>query len=202
MNSEERIQLDKMISQGSVEDVTEDIRKKKHSSKLREELGSITSLLADHAAGTLDLTKQELSNACEYYAPFMYKNYTDLFIRAKNGDLDFEIMGTLIDVLERIEGGEINQHEGAHEVGILLKRLYIDSALKRSSRLDDDDETAEEEKRTEPLNVDYAHFKKRQQQIADGKVRKCAKCGVETPACELIRTKRKKKGEKVCNNCA
>ena len=206
MNEQERIQLNKMISHGNVEDVTGEIRRKKHSPILRKELSSIQNLLIDQASQVLQLSPSELSNACEHYAPFMCMNYADLFMRAKNGDLDFDIMGKFIDVLERIEEGTIDQHEGAHEVGTLLKKLYIDSALKRSDRLDDDSPSAEKDD-IEPLDVSYTHYKKRQKQISEGKVRKCAVCRAETPVCELVRVckgnpKYQKNKSKVCKSCA
>ena len=203
MNPQERVQLDKMIAAGNVEDVTSEIRKKKHSGVLKSELGSIRRILADRAAGALDLTEEEITNMCDNYAPYMRVHYTDLFLRARKGDLDFDIMDNLIAVLERIENGSIDQHEGAHEVGTLLKRLYIDSALKRSDRLDDVD-AATESADSEPIDVSYAQYKKRQQQIAKGQVRACARCGVVTPACELVRIRRKKgkKTTKVCKDCA
>ena len=34
--------------------------------------------------------------------------------------------------------GEIDQHQGSYEIGILLKRLYIDSALKQDNTKDKD----------------------------------------------------------------
>jgi hypothetical protein len=35
-----------------------------------------------------------------------------------------------------IEDGEVGQHEASVEVGQLLKQIYIDSALKKSEKLD------------------------------------------------------------------
>ena len=202
MNQQERLQLDKLISQGDISDVTEDIRSKKHSPVLKREFESLRKMLEDRASGDLDLTTGEFSQACEFYAPFLYRNYTDLFNRAKKGDLDFAIMDKFTEVLGRIEEGLIDQHEGAHEVGTLLKKLYVDSALKRSTRIDAESAAPESAPHVEPVDVDYAHFKKRQQQIAEGKVRRCAKCGAETPVCELVRVKKTRKTTaKVCKNC-
>ena len=38
--------------------------------------------------------------------------------------------------MEKIEKGVTDQHNASFEVGKLLKEMYIDSALKRSERLD------------------------------------------------------------------
>jgi hypothetical protein len=40
----------------------------------------------------------------------------------------------LLTILKRIEDGELDQHEGSFEVGKLLKKLYIDSALRRNDK--------------------------------------------------------------------
>ena len=39
------------------------------------------------------------------------------------------------DVLRDIEDGKIDQHEGAYEFGMLLKKIYVDSALKKAEKL-------------------------------------------------------------------
>jgi len=48
------------------------------------------------------------------------------------------ILGNFVEVLRRIEDGEIDQHQGSYEIGVLLKRLYIDSALKKDKSKDKD----------------------------------------------------------------
>jgi len=51
----------------------------------------------------------------------------------------------MIRVLREIEDGKLDQHEGSFKVGTILKRIYVDSALKRSENLDA--EQAAKEKR-------------------------------------------------------
>jgi len=46
------------------------------------------------------------------------------------------ILGQLLGVLKMIEDGKVGQHEASVEVGQLLKQIYIDSALKKSDKLD------------------------------------------------------------------
>jgi hypothetical protein len=41
-----------------------------------------------------------------------------------------------LGVLKLIEEGKVGQHEASVEVGKLLKQIYIDSALKKSEKLD------------------------------------------------------------------
>jgi hypothetical protein len=47
-------------------------------------------------------------------------------------------MNEFLNVLKQIEDGILDQHEGSVRVGELLKELYIDSALKRSDNLDNE----------------------------------------------------------------
>jgi hypothetical protein len=42
----------------------------------------------------------------------------------------------MIQILRDIEDGKLDQHEGSFEVGKILKKIYIDSALKRAENLD------------------------------------------------------------------
>jgi hypothetical protein len=39
--------------------------------------------------------------------------------------------------LKKIEDQEIDQHEGSYEVGMLLKKIYVDSALKKANKLNE-----------------------------------------------------------------
>ena len=60
----------------------------------------------------------------------------DIFNKVYNDEIDLLIMTKLLSVLKLIEDKQVDQHEGSVLVGKLLKELYIDSALKRSDKLD------------------------------------------------------------------
>ena len=51
-------------------------------------------------------------------------------------EVDLNIMHKALDVLKRIENGEIDQQEGSVIVGKLFHEIYVDSALRRSANLD------------------------------------------------------------------
>ena len=55
--------------------------------------------------------------------------YTDIYNKVKKEELDLATLEKMLNVLGRIETGELDQHSGAHEVGKLLKKMYIDAAL-------------------------------------------------------------------------
>lgn len=139
MNPDESQQLQRMIREGQVEDVTDAIRKRKHSRFLRMDLATIKGLLEARK----DEGDEEFASMCEQRAPFMFAEYTDIFNRARKGNLDFEMMGTFVDVLEKIEKGELGQHDGAHVIGKLLKKVYIDAALRQAEKLDEEKSAAD-----------------------------------------------------------
>ena len=74
--------------------------------------------------------KQIVTNQCS----FLFNHYTNIFNRLFKDQLDITILQKFIYVLSRIEEGEIDQHEGSYEVGELLKKMYIDSALRQNKQ--------------------------------------------------------------------
>jgi hypothetical protein len=73
---------------------------------------------------------------CVNRCSFLFNNYTDIFNKVKKDEIDLSILGRLLGVLKLIEEGKVGQHEASVEVGKLLKQIYIDSALKKSEKLD------------------------------------------------------------------
>jgi predicted PolB exonuclease-like 3'-5' exonuclease len=73
---------------------------------------------------------------CVNRCSFLFNNYTDIFNKVKKDEMDLTILGRLLGVLKLIEEGKVGQHEASVEVGKLLKQIYIDSALKKSEKLD------------------------------------------------------------------
>jgi hypothetical protein len=69
------------------------------------------------------------------------------------------ILFEFLDVLAKIEEGNLDQHEGSFVVGTLLKKLYIDSAIKKSNKLDAQYEQEKEEK-VEPIEISWKSWKK------------------------------------------
>ena len=59
--------------------------------------------------------------------------------------------------MSKIEDGKIDQHEGSYEVGKLLKQIYIDSALKKSEKIDKMYDV--KETNIEPVNISWKQWK-------------------------------------------
>tara|TARA_Y100000816_G_C26098794_1_gene581944 strand:+ start:378 stop:857 length:480 start_codon:yes stop_codon:yes gene_type:complete len=133
MNTGEKLQLKKMIQESDCDDNTEQIRKLKHSVKIRDDIRNIDKIKTDNPS----LNTDELSALCISEAPFLYEYYTDIFHKVVSSELSLPIMSQVLGVLKKIEDEQVDQHEGSVLVGKLLKELYVDSALKRADKLDE-----------------------------------------------------------------
>ena len=129
MNPSQRLQLNQIIDENNVEDYTKLIREKRHSDKIRT---TVTRML-DIMKANEGLDARALDDALMAECAFMFNEYTDLYNRIKKRELDMSILWEFLNVLEKIENGEADQHTGAFEVGSLLKKLYIDSAMRRKT---------------------------------------------------------------------
>lgn len=135
MNTSERLQLEKMINDNDVEDCTGEIRKKQHSSKIRDDVSKMIEMKKKYERLSKSNPKQFESMLISQCS-FLFNNYTDIFNRVKKEEIRLSVLWELLNVLERIEKGEDDQHTGAYAVGQLLKQIYIDGALIKSERLD------------------------------------------------------------------
>jgi hypothetical protein len=72
----------------------------------------------------------------------------DIFNKICKNELDLRVLSKVLDLLQAIEEGQVDQHEGSVIFGKLLKEMYIDSALRTSSNLD---ENYKENEKPEPV---------------------------------------------------
>lgn len=159
MNPGERLQLDKMIKENNVKDYTNEIRAKKHSVYLKKEIEKyieFNKVNKKLKQTNPDEYERLLISKCQ----FLFNYYTDIFNRLRKDELDLKIFGEFIDILERIENSELDQHEGSFEVGKLLKKIYIDSALKKAEKINKEHEE-DMPVRKEPKNISWGQFKKK-----------------------------------------
>ena len=154
MDDNARLQLQKMIKANDVEDMTGLIRELKHSILLRNEINILLKLMGDNE-NSEDNLFEEASSKCS----FLFTYYTDIFNKIRKNEISLTILFNFLDVLEKIEDGKLDQHEGSFEVGKLLKELYIDSALKKADKINGSYEK-ELVVREEPINMSYSDFKK------------------------------------------
>jgi hypothetical protein len=154
MDDKQRLQLQNMIKANNVEDQTNFIRNLKHSQLIRSEVNNMIIIKAKFKGDDAKI-HEECVNECN----FLFTYYTDIYNKIRKDEIDIGILNKFLDVLKRIEDGELDQHEGSFLVGTILKELYVDSALKKSEKLNEN-----EEPKPEPIkpqqNVSWKQFKK------------------------------------------
>lgn len=132
LTNRERLNLEKMLNDKDVEQTTEKIRSLRHSQQIKSDVQALLDLKRKYSR----ISKETLNNMAVKRCNFLFKHYTNIFNRVFEDQLDLNILGSFIEVLRRIEDGEIDQHQGSYEVGTLLKRMYIDSALRKDKTKD------------------------------------------------------------------
>lgn len=133
MNTEERLKLQEMIKANNVVDQTEKIRQLKHSSKIKKDVDKIQKLKSK-------IQVKKLKKACMENCPFLFANYTDIFNKLILDEINVGMLTKFIDILEKIENGDVDQHEASFEVGKILREIYIDSAVRKGNKLENSDE--------------------------------------------------------------
>ena len=93
---------------------------------------------------------------------FLFNHYTDIYNKVKKEEISLKILWELLDVLRRIETSDLDQHSGAYEVGNLLKKLYIDSALKKADKIDKKTGKKTTKPVIKPKKITYTQFKNMQ----------------------------------------
>ena len=152
MNDHEKLHLQKLIAANDSEDTTERIRELKHSLKIKDDVERLHRLKLEFYNN-----KEQLEKVAMHKCHFLYKNYTDIYIKIINDNLNMQIFEQFLNVLHDIENGEIDQHEGSFKVGKLLKQIYIDSALKEGDKREEN----QEEPRNKGSGMNWREFKQR-----------------------------------------
>jgi len=158
MDDDQRLQLQNMIKANNVEDQTDLIRKLKHSEKLIPEINALLLLKKKYKDTGLDEEPFQLDviDQCN----FLFTYYTDIFNKIKKNEIDLTILNQFLNVLQLIENGEVDQHEGSFMVGNLLKEIYVDSALRKAAKLNEKNDTSEKDMLRGPeVNITWKQFK-------------------------------------------
>ena len=151
-----RLNLQKMIQANDTEDNTPLIRDLKHSTKILEGVEVLLKLKRENTS-LAKTDPKKFDSLCVEQCGFLFNHYTDIFNKVKKDEINLTILLRLLNVLNAIEEGNVDQHEGSFEVGKLLKKIYIDSALRKADKLDEANKEQEEKKPTEQIS--WAEFK-------------------------------------------
>ena len=158
MDEKSRLDLQEMIRTSDCKNTTDSIRKLRHSKRIRAGVHKLVELRKEkHELAERDPKnfKTLLTKKC----PFLWTNYTNIFNRLARDELDVDVLYKFIDKLEAIEVGNLDQHTASAEVGEILKKLYIDSALRHQKRVDKDQASTTPPIRTAAKDVTWTQFK-------------------------------------------
>ena len=156
MDDKQRLQLQNMIKANGTEDYTEAIRDLKHSQILKNDINNLIKIKNKYK-GDSEKIHMEGVNDCN----FLFTYYTDIYNKLRKDELDVNILYKLLEVLKRIEEGELDQHNGSFIVGTVLKELYIDSALKKADKLNANESSNQNTKPNQPIReINWKQFKK------------------------------------------
>lgn len=158
LSNAERLNLKKMINDSECGDNTANIRRLKHSVLMRDDIRKLDTMKNTHA-DMKSKDKNKFITLCQKECRFLYTNYTDIFNKLINDELDLTIMTQLLTILKMIEDSKVDQHEGSVMVGKLLKKLYVDSATKHLDRMDEIYDS-EKVKPSEGKPISWSDYKK------------------------------------------
>ncbi len=158
LSNNDKLQLQEMIKTNDVEDKTDLIRATKHSKLIREQVKLLEQLKQQH----YELYKnnfQEFDILTVEKCSFLFQNYTDIYNKVLKNEVNLEILNKFLDALELIENGEVDQHEASVKVGTYLKELYVDSALKKTEKMDAENSN-KDDKNNEFVEISWSEYKR------------------------------------------
>ena len=136
-------ELDNLISDTNVEQTTDRIREAKHSAKIKTCINDILKIKKNYTRLPYNRIEEIAKSRCQ----FLLVNYRDIFFKVLKDEIDVSLLFTFVDILEKSETDVFNQHEASFQVGTILKKIYIDSALKRNDKLDKNDIKKDKQKK-------------------------------------------------------
>ena len=164
-NDDQRLQLQNMIDTNKGDDNTEMIRTLKQSISIKKDVDNIIKLKKEYPT-MYETDKSGFEELCMSKCSFLFFNYTDIYNKILKNEINTDILYSFIGVLKQIEDGELNEYDGSIKVGEILKTLYIDSAMRKSKKLDEEnknqegkgDDNEKEERVTKTIS--WAEYKK------------------------------------------
>jgi hypothetical protein len=136
-------ELDNLVSDTNIQQSTEMIRERKNSSKIRNCVNELIKIKKDYSR----LSYERIEDIAKSRCHFLFVNFNNIFYKLLKDEIDLSLLFKFIAILEKIERSELNQHEASFQVGTILKKIYIDSSIKKNEKLDKVDK--KKEKRVE-----------------------------------------------------
>jgi hypothetical protein len=164
LNDQQKLDLKNMIKANDTEDCTEEIREKKQSTLIKNDVKQMMFLKQKYER-LAKSNPNEFDKICVSQCNFLFNNYTDIYNKIKSDNLNLNIFGKFLDILKQIEDGELDQHEGSYLVGKYLKDIYVDSAMRQQEKLEKNDHKRRVQKKPPSVSekkISYRDFKKMQ----------------------------------------
>ena len=136
MSFSQSLNLQSLMSaaKGVQQDNTDYIRKHKISSSIRKDVERMKELKSRY---TIEQQNEEsFVELCRQECSYLFMQQPGIFYRLFKNELDLTLLQKVIDTLQQIEDGHINQHDASVNIGQLVADLYTDSALKAAANLD------------------------------------------------------------------
>jgi hypothetical protein len=134
MDEKLRDNLKKLVKEYDSEETTDKIRKTKHSKLIYKDIHTFFRLKKKYPR-LEKKNKTQFKSMVTKQCGFLVENYTNLFTQLLKNKLDLNLLLKFINILEKIENGEMDQHEGSYAVGSILKKIYVDSALESEVKI-------------------------------------------------------------------
>ncbi len=153
------LNMQSLMSSDDYVNNTDKIRQLKHSEDILLDIAKICELKKTH--GKIKIVEEEkFKHLCQTSCPFLYANYTDIFNKVVNDELNLHMMVDFVKMLKQIEEGQIDQFEASVKIGTILRDMYVDSAIKRGEKLDAAN-GVEDKKFVEPKKLTWAEWNKK-----------------------------------------
>lgn len=125
MNNFDKKKLQELVDNNEdAVDNTDEIRKIKHSELIKNDINTFLKLKSNNKL-------LNIQDKCS----FLHTNYPNILSKlVEDPSFDIKILVKLIKVLQDIENGLYNQHEGSAVVGQILKEIYVDPVLQKEER--------------------------------------------------------------------
>ena len=123
MSDKDRINLKQLIAENGTVDYTNHIRSLKHSVPLFKELAALMRIMQDYE------DTDKITELAIVQCPVLYSAYPDMYVKLIKKQFKFPMALKFVQVLKRIEDGTVSHHEASYEVGMVLRKMYVDSAI-------------------------------------------------------------------------
>lgn len=159
LSESQRLNLQTIMNENNIEDNTNNIKLTKHSLLIRADVNNLVFIKKKHKLLEKN-NPDEFDKICISECQFLFNNYTDIFNKIKKDIIDLNILDYFLNTLKKIEDGELDQHEGSYLVGDLLKKIYVDSALRREKKLEEKNNTQRKKRHIKEKDISYSQYKK------------------------------------------